>query len=665
MTTTDQLGFMFGTSPTPVCVAIHQKYIYANKSFLDLTGYELAELTGQPITLVTTGDNADIQMSRNILREKGDSVTGFYDIPVKRKDGSVIMTSVMTSLISMEEGIGTLLMASQISESERHLDPMDERFLTIFALHEDDNDCSIILNRDYSMLYMNNRVKEIIAKIYNKDARIGDCILDYSALNSQDGFLENCDKAFRGETVIKELPLTYKNGSTFWWRVKYVPIPRKDGRIDNILFKSIDITDIIGTKEQLQWQNERLNSLFTLMEMEADEREVVNFAIEEVVRLTKSEVAYLHFVETQEDKSVDLQLFTWSKSVAGKCMIPNETKYPVVSAGVWADCIRTGAPALHNDYQHYETRKGYPEGHFPVSRHLSVPVFEDGQPKMIFGVGNKPTEYTPSDVRDMQIYANELWKIITKRRTINELKEAKALAEKNSRLKSEFLSQMSHEIRSPINVLLGSVEVLKDFANEEMLNDAAFAFEAIENAGMRIVRTINMILSMSEIQSGNYHPKLKEIDLKPVLLKLESEYAMLAGRKGLELKLQVNCSYTKVMADEYSLIQILGNLLDNAIKYTGSGGVTITVDEQESNILVSVADTGQGIEDSHKDIVFAPFRQEQQGYGRNFEGNGLGLALVKNYCDRNNIQISFTSEKGAGSTFLLTFPKVRVTAPDR
>lgn len=66
------------------------------------------------------------------------------------------------------------------------------------------------------------------------------------------------------------------------------------------------------------------------------------------------------------------------------------------------------------------------------------------------------------------------------------------------------------------------------------------------------------------------------------------------------------------MADEYSLIQILGNLLDNAIKYTGRGGVTITVDEEESNILVRVADTGQGIEDSHKDFVSAPFRQEQQ-----------------------------------------------------
>lgn len=326
-------------------------------------------------------------------------------------------------------------------------------------------------------------MKEIIEKLYNKEARIGDSILDYAALNSQEGFLENCEKAFGGETVVKELPLTYKNGSIFWWRVKYVPIPRKDGRVDNILFRSIDISDIVGTKEQLQWQNERLNSLFTLMEMEADEREIVNFAIEEVVRLTKSEVAYLHFVEIQADKSVDLQLFTWSKSVAGNCMIPNETKYPVASAGVWADCIRTGAPALHNDYQHYETRKGYPEGHFPVSRHLSLPVFEDGQPRMIFGVGNKPTEYTPSDVRDMQIYANE-----------------------------------------------------------KMLRDAAFAFEAIENAGMRIVRTINMILSMSEIKSGNYHPKLKEIDLKPVLLKLESEYAMLAGRKGLELKLQITCS---------------------------------------------------------------------------------------------------------------------------
>ncbi len=115
----------------------------------------------------------------------------------------------------------------------------------------------------------------MISRIYKTEAKPGESILKYSAINSQDSFLSNCEKAFRGETIIREIPLSYKDGSTYWWRVKYAPIPRKDGKIENILFKSIDISDIVRTKEELRWQNERLNSLFTLQAGGAGLRQIL------------------------------------------------------------------------------------------------------------------------------------------------------------------------------------------------------------------------------------------------------------------------------------------------------------------------------------------------------------------------------------------------------
>lgn len=155
-------------------------------------------------------------------------------------------------------------------------------------------------------------------------------------------------------------------------------------------------------------------------------------------------------------------------------------------------------------------------------RHLSVPVYEDSVAKMIVGVGNKKTEYTSEDIRDLEIYSTELWKVLTKKRLIIELRNAKELAEKAAQLKSDFLSQMSHEIRSPMNVMLGSIDMLKDeLENPDGLN-LENTFNAIENSGQRIVRTLNLILNMSELQTGNFVPHIRKVDLKPVLKNLQA-----------------------------------------------------------------------------------------------------------------------------------------------
>ena len=166
-------------------------------------------------------------------------------------------------------------MASPLAAHSLDMGVIDSRFLEIFSLYEEENDYTIILNRDLTILYLNHHVREVISRIYKTEAKPGESILKYSAINSQDSFLSNCEKAFRGETIIREIPLSYKDGSTYWWRVKYAPIPRKDGKIENILFKSIDISDIVRTKEELRWQNERLNSLFTLQAGGAGLRQIL------------------------------------------------------------------------------------------------------------------------------------------------------------------------------------------------------------------------------------------------------------------------------------------------------------------------------------------------------------------------------------------------------
>lgn len=236
---------------------------------------------------------------------------------------------------------------------------------------------------------------------------------------------------------------------------------------------------------------------------------------------------------------------------------------------------------------------------------------------------------------------------------------AKEKAEGSERLKSEFLAQMSHEIRSPINTIFNFTDLIKsnlDLTKDEELKEC---FDSIERAGDRIVRTIDLILNMSEIQTGSYECIYKELDLNDILANhIFPEFSYKAKKKNLELVLNIDRSPLHVIADEYSLVQIFVNIIDNAIKYTKQGKVEIFSFRNDNNkAVIKIADTGIGISEEYLANIFTAFFQEQQGYTRQYEGNGLGLALVKKYCDINDAEIFVESKKGDGSVFTVIFNK--------
>ncbi|MDP2038001.1 MAG: PAS domain-containing sensor histidine kinase [Ignavibacteria bacterium] len=240
-----------------------------------------------------------------------------------------------------------------------------------------------------------------------------------------------------------------------------------------------------------------------------------------------------------------------------------------------------------------------------------------------------------------------------------ELIEAKERAEESDKLKSEFLAQMSHEIRTPLNIILGNADYLNESFGETMNADAHKCFEGIELASKRIIRTVDLILNISELQTSRYIPDLRKVDLHSMILsKLYQEHQLSANKKGLELIYTCKEKDTNIIADEYSLTQIFANLIDNAIKYTKKGKVEILLEKNiTGNIMVEIKDTGIGMSKEFLPKMFAPFVQEEQGYTRSFDGNGLGLALVKNYCKINNAQISIETKKNIGSSFIVTFGK--------
>ncbi|MGE5431731.1 MAG: ATP-binding protein [Syntrophomonadaceae bacterium] len=238
-----------------------------------------------------------------------------------------------------------------------------------------------------------------------------------------------------------------------------------------------------------------------------------------------------------------------------------------------------------------------------------------------------------------------------------ELRLAKEVAEKSERLKTEFLAQISHEIRTPVNTMMSFISLIRDEMEGKLPEELKSGFKMIDNGARRLIRTIDLLLDMSQVQSGNLKINPEEIDLgKEVLENLIFDFHSVAKLKGLKLDYTNLCSDSVLSADLYTVNQIFVNLIDNAIKFTLEGSVEVKVYRDDVNRLcVNIIDTGIGISEEYLPNLFTPFSQEKTGYTRQFDGNGLGLALVEKYAELNNAEIRVQSRKNEGSVFTVVF----------
>jgi signal transduction histidine kinase len=158
---------------------------------------------------------------------------------------------------------------------------------------------------------------------------------------------------------------------------------------------------------------------------------------------------------------------------------------------------------------------------------------------------------------------------------------------------------------------------------------------------------------------GIYEPTLIRLNLiNDILNDIVLEYKYSAKRKNIVISFSSKLEAPVILGGRYSVTQIFANLVDNAIKYTNSGKINISLNNHGDKIKVMIEDTGVGISKEYLPILFDSFTQEDRGYTRKFEGNGLGLALVKKYCELNNASISVKSKKGDGTTFSVEFDNI-------
>ncbi len=239
-----------------------------------------------------------------------------------------------------------------------------------------------------------------------------------------------------------------------------------------------------------------------------------------------------------------------------------------------------------------------------------------------------------------------------------ELIKAKEQAEKMNKLKDAFIANISHEIRTPLNGILGMTQLIQNSFSQYVPENNDNYFDAIRQASTRIIRTVDMILNFSRMQIGEFPVSLKPVSLSSILDNLIKEYSSAAESKSLELSFENRCGQVILTLDEYSIIQAISNLIDNALKYSEKGFVKLILyADVDNQVKLDIQDSGIGISDDYIHQIFDPYSQEETGYSRAYEGVGLGLSLVKKYLDINGADISVASNKGEGTTFTIHFRK--------
>ena len=237
-----------------------------------------------------------------------------------------------------------------------------------------------------------------------------------------------------------------------------------------------------------------------------------------------------------------------------------------------------------------------------------------------------------------------------------ELLVAKERAEESDRLKSAFLANMSHEIRTPMNGILGFADLLKEpHLTEEEQQEY---ISVIKKSGKRMLNIIDDIVNISKIESGQLEVSISEIDVNQQIEFLWTFFKPESERKGLQLtvKNMLPSKECRIKTDRKKFLAILTNLVNNAIKFTRIGSIEFGVEKKGDFLEFFVKDTGIGVSEHQKEIIFERFRQGSEAHNRTYEGAGLGLSIAKAYVEMLGGKIWLESTPGDGSTFHFTLP---------
>ncbi|WP_103026928.1 PAS domain S-box protein [Salinibacter altiplanensis] len=407
------------------------------------------------------------------------------------------------------------------------------------------------------------------------------------------------------------------------------------------------------TSETLHSRERRVEALYDAMSTLA-QSETPDELAEVLVNLITDTLGYpicaVRYAE--DDRLVPAVVSPACREVLG----PREA-YAVDGPQAAAEAFRSGQ-TLHDD----AAEAGVVDPSSQVKSVAYVPLGPYGTLSLAMTEANA---ISPFDVRLLDLLAQNAESVLRRIEHEQELVEAKETAEEMSRLKSAFLANISHEIRTPLTSILGFAEVIGEEVEGALdvqeldLSSLAQFSSLIERSGQRLMDTLTGVLNLSKLQTGEMNLSLGPVNLAAEARAAADEFTPQAEDAGVDLTVQGKERTVRAWADAGGVQIVLRNLLSNAIKYTEEGGeVCVRVrSEPATAAVLEVEDTGIGMDPEATDGLFEAFKQASEGIGREYEGTGLGLTVVKEVLGEMEGSIAVETEAGEGSRFTVRLPQ--------
>jgi PAS domain S-box-containing protein len=478
---------------------------------------------------------------------------------------------------------------------------------------------------------------------------------------------QDMDVLTAGEPEVNVVESGVRRDGSAWW-ISYTkrPLRDADGAIIGVIGAYTDITAIRAGEQALAFRvalAETVSRLHASYVQATGTDALMQDMLAELLALTGSARGFIADPHTSRNANLLGTHRLWLRA--------QREDQPGVTA--MREVTEWHAEALHGLARMCTQRGGLvvcngPDDGLPlpptVSNYLAVDLRQGEELLCCLGFADRPSGFDDGLVQALQPVFGTVAQLIAAWRTRLEreaaeraLLEAKERAERAVRAKSMFLATMSHEIRTPLNAILGMTELMLDDEHEEARRAQ---LQVVMQSGNGLLTIINDVLDFSKVEAGELRFESNVFDVRRKCADMRDLCAVEARRKGLALDVDVASSVPAwLLGDAGRIGQVLVNLLNNAIKFTEHGRVTLLVSgamrqDGRFGIVFSVTDTGIGIEPGVQDALFEPFTQADASMSRRFGGTGLGLAICRRLVHAMHGEIGMQSVPGHGSVFWFT-----------